>query len=117
MGTSNNKDEQLNDMLEEDDQPIQTSDIEANLDTSEVMFGPYLGEPVAGQMDDTLIYLPELEINEDLIITSVLIPRTSSSVPLPISAASSTSDTALREDEASITPPPTANDTAVRICR
>ncbi|CAJ1069766.1 uncharacterized protein LOC119008776 isoform X1 [Xyrichtys novacula] len=64
MGTSNNKDEQLNDMLEEDDQPIQTSDIEANLDTSEVI------------------------------------------------AASSTSDTALREDEASITPPPTANDTA-----
>ncbi|XP_068187709.1 uncharacterized protein [Antennarius striatus] len=117
MGTSNNKDEQLNDMLEEDDQPIQTSDIEANLDTSEVMFGSYLGEPVAGQMDDTLIYLPDLENSEDLIITSVLIPRTSSndtliSIPLPISEASSTSDTALREDEASITLPPTANATA-----
>lgn len=42
-------DVQLNDMHEKVDQLIQT--VEAFLDTSEVVIGPYLGEPMAGQME------------------------------------------------------------------
>lgn len=44
-----------NNMHEEDEQPLQTVDTEAFLDTSEVTLGPYLGEPMAGQLDDTYI--------------------------------------------------------------
>ncbi|XP_049930770.1 uncharacterized protein LOC126408977 [Epinephelus moara] len=112
-----------NDMLEKDEQPFQTVAIEAILDTSEMMLGPYLGEPMAGQMDDTLIYQPGLQNDEDIIITSDLIPRISSalstpytasigdntlSMPPPISTAFSNSDTALTDDEASSMPPPTS---------
>jgi len=87
-GKSNvNEDVQLNDMHEEDVQLIQTIDTEAFLDTSEVMIGPYLGEPMAGQMDDTLIYQPGLQVDEDLIITSVLFPRTSSALITPDTAS------------------------------
>lgn len=112
-----------NDMLEKDEQPFQTAATEAILDTSEVMLGLYLGEPMAGQMDDSFIYQPGLQNDEDIIITSDLIPRTSSalstpytasigdntlSMPPPISTAFSNSDTALTDDEASSMPPPTS---------
>lgn len=117
-----NEDEQPND--EADEQPIQametivhldTSEI-LHLDTSEVMFGPYLGEPIAGQMDDTLIYQPDLQIDNDLIITSVLIPRASSSLSTPDTASTSdntfsmspltstVSDTALIDEASGMAP-------------
>lgn len=47
----------------------------ANLlsDTSEVIFGPILGEPLASQLDDTLMHQPRLQLEDaELIITSVI---------------------------------------------
>ncbi|KAL4000587.1 olfactory receptor [Sarotherodon galilaeus] len=47
------------------------------LDTSEVMIGPYLGEPLPCQLDDTVIDEPFLQFEEDdLVITSITLPPT-----------------------------------------
>ncbi len=44
----------------------------SSCDTSEVIFGPILGEPLASQLDDTLMHQPELQFEDfELIITSV----------------------------------------------
>ena len=70
--------------------------------TSEVMLDPYLGEPMAGQMDDTLIYLPGLQVDEDLNITSVRLPRTSSALMTldTASTGDNTSSTSLQTSTA-----------------
>lgn len=75
--TNVNTDVPQNNMLEQDEPPLQTVDIEAFLDTSEVTLGPYVGEPMA---HDTLLYQPGLQVSEDIAIVSVLFPRTSSAV-------------------------------------
>ncbi|KAL2088710.1 hypothetical protein ACEWY4_015609 [Coilia grayii] len=86
-GESNvSKDLLQNNMHEEDKQPPQTVDTEAFLDTSEVTLGPYRGEPMADQLDDTLLYEPDLQVNEDITIISVLFPRTSSALITPDTA-------------------------------
>lgn len=47
-------------------------------DTSEVIFGPILGEPLASQLDDILIHQPSPQFEEAaLIITSVNFHRRS----------------------------------------
>lgn len=46
----------------------------ANLlsDTSAVIFGPILGEPLASQLGDTLMHQPKLQFEDaELIITSI----------------------------------------------
>lgn len=63
---------------EEDEQPLLAVDTEAFLDTSEMIIGPFLGEPMAGQLDDTLPYQPDLQVTEDVALISVLFPNTSS---------------------------------------
>lgn len=62
-------------MHEKDEQPLQT-----------VPYGPYVGEPMAGELDDTLLYQPGLQVNEDIAIISVLFPRTSSAFITPDTA-------------------------------
>ncbi len=89
-----NRDAQLRDTHEEDEQVTETVvilssnlmevDADALSDTSEVMFGPYLGEPMASQLDDTLIHQPSLHIeDEDLVLTSIMLPPTSTSLITP----------------------------------
>lgn len=49
--------------------------------THEVMFGPFLGEPMASQMDDSLIHQPSQRSEEDeLVITSITLPATSTAL-------------------------------------
>ncbi|XP_060769742.1 uncharacterized protein LOC132879973 isoform X2 [Neoarius graeffei] len=81
-----NEDVLQNDMQEEDEQHLQTVDTEA-LDTAEVevMLDPHLGEPMAGQTDNTLCQ-PGLQLNEDNAVTSALFPRTSSALITPDTA-------------------------------
>lgn len=99
----NNNDVQL-DTHEEDEQVTQTGvilspdlklvDADALSDTSEVMFGHFLGEPMASQLDDTLIHQPSLQFEEDgLVIASIMLPPTSTTLITP--------DTAYIGDEAS----------------
>lgn len=63
-----------NGMHGQDEQLVQIVDIETFLDTSEVSIGPFVGEPMAGQLDDTLPYQPDLQVNEDITPISVLLP-------------------------------------------
>lgn len=45
---------------------------EVDADTSDMVFGPFLRDAVAGQLDDTLIDHPSLQFEEDeLVITSI----------------------------------------------
>ncbi|XP_070397922.1 uncharacterized protein [Nothobranchius furzeri] len=79
---------QLTDSHQEDEEASQTvvilssdfrnSGEEASSDTSEVMIGPYLGEPLACHLDDTLIGEANLQLEgDDLVITSITFPQAS----------------------------------------
>ncbi|CAI5671030.1 unnamed protein product [Oreochromis niloticus] len=60
------------------------ADEDVLLDTSEVMIGPYLGEPLPCQLDDTVIDEPFLQFEEDdLVITSITLPPTNTAVSSP----------------------------------
>lgn len=77
MRNTNEGDEQLTETLVIVSTDGKEVDDELLSDTSEVMIGPYLGEPLASQLDDTLIYQPSLLFEEDeLIITSITYPPT-----------------------------------------
>ncbi|XP_076876894.1 uncharacterized protein LOC143526112 isoform X2 [Brachyhypopomus gauderio] len=93
-----------NSMHEEEEQPLQTVDTEPFLDTSEVMIGPFLGEPMAGQLDDTLLYQPDLQINEDTAIISVLFPSASSAFIIPDTASDNSSNMSHSTSAANIAP-------------
>ncbi|XP_061621361.1 uncharacterized protein LOC133473909 [Phyllopteryx taeniolatus] len=97
-----NIDLQLRDTHEDDLQTIviQSADLkelDAHVisDTSEVMIGPFLGEPMASQLDDSLIHQPILQFEVDeLAIPSV--------TPTALSTATfNTPDTAYTGDQAS----------------
>lgn len=85
-GQSTMNEEVQNSMHGEEEQLVQTVDIETFLDTSEVAIGPFLGEPMAGQLDDTLPYQPDLQVNEDITVISVLFPTPSPALIIPDTA-------------------------------
>ncbi|XP_049325043.1 uncharacterized protein LOC111189939 [Astyanax mexicanus] len=99
-----------NSMHEEDEQPLQTVDTEPFLDTSVVMIGPFLGEPTAGQLDDTLLYQPDLQVNEDTAIISVLFPSASSALIIPDTASDNSSNMSHSTSAANIAPESAAID-------
>ncbi|XP_063767224.1 uncharacterized protein LOC134883048 [Eleginops maclovinus] len=101
-----------NSMHEEDELPLQTVDIEAFLDTSEVMIGPFLGEPMAGQLDDTLLYQPDLLLNEDTAIISVIFPSASSALIIPDTASDNSSSMSRSTSAAEIAPESAIDDVA-----
>lgn len=72
-----NMDGQLNDVHERDEQ-----ETDAFLDTSEVEIGPYVGEAMANQLNDTLPYQPVLQFEDDLRITFVILPISSALITL-----------------------------------
>lgn len=93
-------DEQLNDVHERDEQ-LQT-EADSFLDISEVVIGPYVGEPITSQLNDTLPDQPVLQIDDDLSITSVTLPITSSDLI--------TLDITSRIDSSSMLPPTNTTD-------
>lgn len=96
-----------NSMHEEDEQPVDT---EPFLDTSVVMIGSFLGEPMAGQLDDTLLYQPDLQVNEDTAIISVLFPNASSALIIPDTASGNSSEMSHSTNAANIAPESAAID-------
>ena len=51
------------------------------------MIGTFVGEAMAGQLDDTLLYKPDLQVNEDIAVISVLLPSASSALIIPDTAS------------------------------
>lgn len=92
--------------IHEDDQVTETivilsSDFELDPDaqsnTSEVTFGPVLGELMAGELNDTLIYQPSMQFDgDDSDFTSVELPSTNADIT-PVSGDSASSSAASYE--------------------
>lgn len=85
--STHEEDEQVNETIFILSSDLKEADAEKLSDTSEVMFGPFLGDPLASQLDDTLLHEPILQFEGDeLVITSNTLPSTSTVLITPDTA-------------------------------
>ncbi|XP_035984919.1 uncharacterized protein LOC110367624 [Fundulus heteroclitus] len=91
------KDDQVTETID-----IQSSDFELDTDalsdTSEVTFGPVHGDPISGQLDDTLIFQPSMQFEgEESDVISIELPSTSTAHFTSVSAYEASTSTASYE--------------------